>query len=114
MAGEEYTIADIATYPWCKGHADRGVDRNGFPNFMRWFEAMEARPAVQRNNQMATEIRTRMDKAAEGRHSIDIYDTKDNSERLAHATLQATLKENRLTTIYHNHLTTSIFAFYMG
>jgi GST-like protein len=86
IAGEEYTIADIATYPWCKGHADRGVDKDGFPSFMRWFESMEARPAVQRNNQMALEIRARMDKAAEGQHSIDIYDTKDNSERLAHAT----------------------------
>lgn len=86
LAGEEYTIADIATYPWCKGHADRGVDNNAFPNFMRWFEAMEAWPAVQRNNQMAAEIRGRMDKAAEGKKAIDIYDTKDNAERLARAT----------------------------
>jgi GST-like protein len=83
---EEYTIADIATYPWCKGHADRGVDRNGFPNFICWFEAMEARPAVQRNNRMAAEIRARMDQAAEGQQPIDIYDTRDNSERLVHAT----------------------------
>lgn len=86
LAGEEYTIADIATYPWCKGHADRGVDKTAFPNFMRWFEAMEARPAVQRNNEMAAEIRARMDKAAEGQKAIDIYDTKDNAERLARAT----------------------------
>jgi GST-like protein len=83
---EEYTIADIATYPWCKGHADRGVDRNGFPNFIRWFETMEARPAVQRNNRMAAEVRARMDQAAKGQQSIDIYDTRDNSERLVHAT----------------------------
>ncbi|MDE2366519.1 MAG: glutathione S-transferase N-terminal domain-containing protein [Betaproteobacteria bacterium] len=85
IGGSEYTIADIASYPWCKGHADRGVDKTGFPNFMRWFESMESRPAVQRNNQMAVEIRKRMDKAAEGRQHIDIYDTKDNAERLARA-----------------------------
>ena len=60
---------------------------------MRWFEAMEARPAVQRNNQMVIEIRARMDKAAKGRQPIDIYDTKDNSDRLAHATLHPTSKK---------------------
>ncbi len=48
LAGDEYTIADIATYPWTKSHKDRGVDKAGYPNFMRWYEAMEARPAVQK------------------------------------------------------------------
>ena len=86
LAGDEYTIADIATYPWTKGHKDRGVDKTGFPNFMRWFEAMEARPAVQRNNAMATEIRARMAAAAEGKTPINMFDTKDNAERLAAAT----------------------------
>jgi len=86
VAGDEYTIADIAAYPWCKGHADRGVNKTGFPNFMRWLKAVESRPAVQRNNQMAAEIRKRMDKAAEGKKAIDIYDTRDNSQRLTRAT----------------------------
>lgn len=83
---DEYTIADIAAYPWCKRHAERGVGEAEYPNFMRWFETVEARPAVQRNNVMADEIRARMRKAAEGRQAIDIYDTRDNSERLAQAT----------------------------
>jgi GSH-dependent disulfide-bond oxidoreductase len=83
---DEYTIADIATYPWTKGYKDRGIDKQGYPNFMRWFEAMEARPAVQRNNKMATEIRERMAKAAEGKEAVNIYDTKDNAQRLAAAT----------------------------
>ena len=48
---------------------------------MRWFEAMEARPAVQRNNKMAAEIRERMNKAAEAKTAMNIYDTKDNAER---------------------------------
>ncbi|MEO8996223.1 MAG: glutathione S-transferase family protein, partial [Nitrosospira sp.] len=61
-------------------------DSIAFPNFMRWFEAMEARPAVQRNNEMATKIRERMEKAAESRSHINIYDTKDNAERLTRAT----------------------------
>jgi len=86
IAGDEYTIADMATYPWTKGHADRGIDKAGYPNFMRWFEAMEARPAVQRNNKMAADIRARMTKAAEGKTAISMYDTKDNAARLARAT----------------------------
>lgn len=87
---DEYSIADIATYPWCKGHADHGIDETAFPNFLRWFTAMEARPAVQRNNEMAVEIRTRMEKAAKGKPPIDMYDTKDNAERLARSTSRPT------------------------
>jgi GST-like protein len=83
---DEYSIADMATYPWTKGHKERGVDKAGYPSFMRWYEAMEARPAVQRNNKLADEIRARMAKAAEGRKGINIGDTKDNAERLAQAT----------------------------
>jgi len=48
---------------------------------MRWFEAMEARPAVQRNNKVASEIRARMTKAAEGKTPINMFDTKDNAAR---------------------------------
>lgn len=90
LGGDEYTIADIATYPWCKGYKDRGIDQATSPNFMRWFETMEARPAVQRNNAMAAEIRARMEKAAEGRPPINIYDTKDNTERLIRGTRTGT------------------------
>ncbi len=86
LAGEDYSIADIAVYPWSKGYKDRGIDKAGYPQFMRWFEAMEARPAVQRNNTMATEIRERIAKAAEGKPAVNIYDTKDNAARLAQAT----------------------------
>ena len=85
IAGDDYTIADMATYPWCKGHAERGVTRADHPHFMRWFDAMEARPAVQRNNRLANEIRERMNKAAEGKPPVNIYDTRDNAERLAKA-----------------------------
>ena len=83
---DEYTVADMAIYPWTKGHPDRGVTEAEYPNFMRWFKAMEARPAVQRNNKMAAEIRERMTKAAEGKKAISLYDTKDNAARLASAT----------------------------
>jgi GST-like protein len=83
---DEYTIADIATYPWCRRHKARGIAKAEFPNFIRWFEAIESRPAVQRSNALAEEIRARMAKAAEGKPTINVYDTKDNAERLTRAT----------------------------
>jgi GSH-dependent disulfide-bond oxidoreductase len=86
LGSDDYSIADIATYPWTKSHADRGISDASHPHFIRWFKAMEARPAVQRNNALAAEIRERMSKAAEGKPPVNIYDTLDNGARLAQAT----------------------------
>ncbi len=47
LAGE-YSIADIATYPWVARHDWHKTDLNTFPNVKRWFDAIGARPAVQR------------------------------------------------------------------
>ncbi|PQP03107.1 glutathione S-transferase [Pseudomonas frederiksbergensis] len=47
LAGE-YSIADIATFPWVRGHDWSGVSVDGLPALQRWMAAMEARPAVQR------------------------------------------------------------------
>lgn len=47
LAGE-YSIADIATYPWVLRHEWQQVDLNEFPNVKRWFDTISARPAVQR------------------------------------------------------------------
>jgi GST-like protein len=44
----EYSIADIAIFPWTRSHANQGIELGEFPNFRRWFQAMESRPAVQR------------------------------------------------------------------
>jgi len=44
----EYSIADIATYPWVWRHEWHKVDLAEFPNVRRWFDAISARPAVQR------------------------------------------------------------------
>ena len=46
VAGGEYSIADIAIFPWCRLHPRQGQDLDDFPNVLRWFEAMAARPAV--------------------------------------------------------------------
>jgi GST-like protein len=47
LAGE-YTIADIATYPWVWRHEMHQVKLEEFPNVKRWYDAISARPAVQR------------------------------------------------------------------
>lgn len=47
LAGE-YSIADIATYPWVARHEWHRVDLAEFPNVERWFAAIGGRPAVER------------------------------------------------------------------
>ncbi len=48
LAGDEYSIADIATFPWMRGADRRGIDLADYPNVKRWHDAIAARPAVQR------------------------------------------------------------------
>lgn len=47
LAGD-YSIADIATYPWVRIHDWAGVTVDGLPHLQRWMAALAARPAVQR------------------------------------------------------------------
>jgi len=48
VAGEAYSIADIAHFGWIWRRAFAGVDLDGSPNVARWFDAVSQRPAVQR------------------------------------------------------------------
>ena len=48
LAGEDYSVADIATYPWAARHEWHGMDLADFPNVKRWYDAIGARPAVER------------------------------------------------------------------
>jgi GST-like protein len=52
----EYSIADIATFPWVRGYDWSGVSVEGLPALQRWMAAMEARPAVQRGLQVPQRI----------------------------------------------------------
>jgi GST-like protein len=47
LAGD-YSIADMASYPWVVPYERYSQDLNEFPNLKRWFEAIKARPAVAR------------------------------------------------------------------
>ncbi len=48
LAGDEYSMADIITFPWMRGAGRRGIDLAEFPGIKRWHDEMAARPAVQR------------------------------------------------------------------
>ena len=48
LAAGEYTIADVATFPWAARHPWQGVDLAEFPNVKRWYDAIWERPTVQK------------------------------------------------------------------
>ncbi|MDP2239173.1 MAG: glutathione S-transferase N-terminal domain-containing protein [Burkholderiales bacterium] len=48
VAGNTYTIADMAIFPWMRNAESRGIDMTQYPNAQRWFDDINARPAVQR------------------------------------------------------------------
>ena len=57
IAGE-YSIADMAAYPWTVPYERQGIQLDEFPHVKRWFEAIKARPAVQCAYAKADEIST--------------------------------------------------------
>lgn len=61
LAGE-YSIADIATYPWLAIHDWSGVSVDGLPALQRWMQAMAARPAVQKG--LSVPIRAEADESS--------------------------------------------------
>jgi GST-like protein len=48
LAGDDYTIADMISYPWTENWEAQGQDLDEFPYFKRWFEELGARDAVRR------------------------------------------------------------------
>jgi GST-like protein len=59
LAGEEYSIADIATFPWIRNPDRRGIDLAQYPAVARWHDAIAARPAVQRGVAVLAESQRR-------------------------------------------------------
>ncbi len=57
LAGDDYSIADIAVFPWLRSHERQGVDLADYPNVKRWFDEIAARPAVMRGVEVLAEKR---------------------------------------------------------
>jgi GSH-dependent disulfide-bond oxidoreductase len=65
LAGEEYTIADIATWPWVNIHEWSGISTDGLVHLQRWLEEIRQRPAVAKGLQMpASKAASAEEKAA--------------------------------------------------
>jgi GST-like protein len=48
LAGDQYTVADMISYPWTVNWKAQGQEIEEFPHFKRWFEELGSRPGVQR------------------------------------------------------------------
>jgi GSH-dependent disulfide-bond oxidoreductase len=57
IAGDEYTIADMAIFPWLRSHENQGQSLDDYPSLKRWYEGMEARPAIRRALDVGKELR---------------------------------------------------------
>jgi GST-like protein len=56
LAGSEYTIADIATYPWLRSWKNQGIEITDYPHLKRWFDAIDARAPVKRAVQLFADV----------------------------------------------------------
>ena len=65
LGGDEYSIADIATFPWTRNHDAQGVKWEDNPNLARWFNAISARPAVKRALEKVGKITSNRDAATD-------------------------------------------------
>lgn len=57
IACDEYTIADIAIFPWLRSWANQGIDWADYPHLKQWFDLIAARPAVQRGVKVLADLR---------------------------------------------------------
>ena len=56
VAGPDYTIADIAIWPWVSRYEWQTIDLNAYPHVKRWYTAIARRPAVQRGYKVPKDV----------------------------------------------------------
>jgi GSH-dependent disulfide-bond oxidoreductase len=57
IAGDTYSIADIAIFPWLRSWQNQGIDWADYPALKKWFDTINDRPAVQRGVQVLASLR---------------------------------------------------------
>ena len=75
IAGKQYTIADIAIFPWTRSWKNQGLILEEFPHVQRWHQEIAARPAVMRGVEVLTNLRKPLldDKARENLYGKTQY-----------------------------------------
>jgi glutathione S-transferase len=71
LAGDLYSIADIATWSWAHTHAWSGVDIDGLTALQRWIEELRARPAVQRGRAIPAPVQKPVTPEEEARFAAE-------------------------------------------
>jgi GST-like protein len=80
IAGD-YSIADMACYPWIVPHEAHGQDLNDFPNLKRWFESIAARPATIRAYEKGGEVRSYAAPMTDEQRSVLFGQTAASTQR---------------------------------
>ena len=57
IGGPDYSIADIAVFPWLRSWKNQGIDWNDHPHLKGWFDEVAARPAVRRGCEVLADLR---------------------------------------------------------
>ena len=57
LGGHDYSIADIATFPWLRSWKNQGVEMGDYPHLKGWFDEIARRPAVQRGLEVLAGVR---------------------------------------------------------
>lgn len=57
LGGPDYSIADIAVFPWLRSWKNQGIDWNDYPHLKGWFDEIAARPAVMRGVEVLADRR---------------------------------------------------------
>ena len=67
VGGPDYSIADIAIFPWLRSWKNQGVEMSDYPHLKGWFDEIAKRPAVQRGVEVLAGARKSLtdDKARE-------------------------------------------------
>jgi GST-like protein len=76
FAAGEYTIADIAIFPWLVSYERQGQDMNDYPNLKRWFDTMHDRPAVKRGLAVGEEMRKTLDRNMDDKTRQTLFGNK--------------------------------------
>jgi len=70
LAGDDYSIADIASWPWVAPHERQGQTLEDFPHLKRWFHEIAARPAVETGRRVGEAWRKDFNPASDDARSV--------------------------------------------